>query len=574
MLVRTSSSVVVLALAVAAVAVAQPPSVPAPRAAYSRAGARLTAPSSAAPLEILGAYLRSHGHSEQTVRSTAVLSEARDEATGITHLRLEQRSGTLAVYGVYVKAAVSPRGELISVIENLVAIRAASAVQPQIEAPGALRAALRHLYGDAVVPPGLARREGDTDVFIRTPFFHKEPRVTPVAIPRGDGLLGVAFLVETWSQQRNLLHHTLVGGGSEVLGVETRTANDQYKIFVKDPLATPNQTPVAGGANWLNAGSHTSTNIAGNNAHAYLDADANNAPDSGGTTISDGNFEATAELETAPSTATNRAVSVQNLFYLNNLIHDTLLAAGFTEAEGNFQETNSTGQGAASDSVNAEAQDGSGTDNANFATPVDGSNPRMQMYLWSGFGTHQVVVNTTTYLGQGSSFGPALTPTGLSGPLVLAGGTNNQACSKLPRNSLSNRVAVVDRGNCDFILKVKNIQAAGGRAVIVVNNLAGQPFTMGGSGTTTIPAVMVGLSDGNAIKGLVPATATARLTNPAPLMHDSALDSDIVWHEYGHGLTWRMIGGMSGAMAGAIGEGMGDVLAADESVRTGQVVTL
>ena len=64
-----------------------------------------------------------------------------------------------------------------------------------------------------------------------------------------------------------------------------------------------------------------------------------------------------------------------------------------------------------------------------------------------------------------------------------------------------------------------------------------------------------------AIKAAVGSHGTVRLSNPAPLMRDSALDSDIVWHEYGHGLTWRMIGGMSGAMAGAIGEGMGDVLA-------------
>ena len=42
---------------------------------------------------------------------------------------------------------------------------------------------------------------------------------------------------------------------------------------------------------------------------------------------------------------------------------------------------------------------------------------------------------------------------------------------------------------------------------------------------------------------------------------DGDLDSDIVYHEYGHGLTWRMIGGMTGAFAGAIGEGMGDTLA-------------
>ena len=52
-----------------------------------------------------------------------------------------------------------------------------------------------------------------------------------------------------------------------------------------------------------------------------------------------------------------------------------------------------------------------------------------------------------------------------------------------------------------------------------------------------------------------------RRPDPAPLQLDGDLDSDIVFHEYGHGLTWRMIGGMSGPLAGAIGEGMSDVLA-------------
>ena len=42
---------------------------------------------------------------------------------------------------------------------------------------------------------------------------------------------------------------------------------------------------------------------------------------------------------------------------------------------------------------------------------------------------------------------------------------------------------------------------------------------------------------------------------------DGDLDSDIVYHEYGHGLTWRMIGNMAGALAGAIGEGMSDTVA-------------
>ena len=45
-----------------------------------------------------------------------------------------------------------------------------------------------------------------------------------------------------------------------------------------------------------------------------------------------------------------------------------------------------------------------------------------------------------------------------------------------------------------------------------------------------------------------------------------------MWHEYGHGLTWRMIGRMSGPLSGAIGEGMSDVLAvlANENDRLGE----
>jgi hypothetical protein len=43
-------------------------------------------------------------------------------------------------------------------------------------------------------------------------------------------------------------------------------------------------------------------------------------------------------------------------------------------------------------------------------------------------------------------------------------------------------------------------------------------------------------------------------------MKDGDLDSDVVFHEYGHGLTWRMIGQMSGNVAGGIGEGMSDTL--------------
>ena len=41
------------------------------------------------------------------------------------------------------------------------------------------------------------------------------------------------------------------------------------------------------------------------------------------------------------------------------------------------------------------------------------------------------------------------------------------------------------------------------------------------------------------------------LWNTATPNRDGDLDSDIVYHEYGHGLTWRMIGDMSGVTGAA-----------------------
>ncbi len=73
--------------------------------------------------------------------------------------------------------------------------------------------------------------------------------------------------------------------------------------------------------------------------------------------------------------------AITNLFYWNNIIHDVLYQYGFDEAGGNFQENNYGNGGSGSDYVNAEAQDGSGTCNANFGTPPDGGNPTMQMYV-------------------------------------------------------------------------------------------------------------------------------------------------------------------------------------------------
>jgi hypothetical protein len=126
--------------------------------------------------------------------------------------------------------------------------------------------------------------------------------------------------------------------------------------------------------------------------------------------------------------------------------------------------------------------------------------------------------------------------------------------------ALIGKIAIIDRGTCDFTVKVLNAQRAGASAVIIANNVAGKASAPGGSDIRIrISSAMVSQADGTALKSLAGTSATLWKNPATPLRIDGDLDSDVVFHEYGHGLTWRMIGGMTGKLAGAIGEGASDV---------------
>ncbi|KAI8810499.1 Fungalysin metallopeptidase-domain-containing protein [Cladochytrium replicatum] len=75
--------------------------------------------------------------------------------------------------------------------------------------------------------------------------------------------------------------------------------------------------------------------------------------------------------------------SITNMFFVSNAAHDLFYAYGFTEATGNFQFDNFGKGGKGNDPVVASAQDGSGTNNANFATPPDGTPGRMRMFVFT-----------------------------------------------------------------------------------------------------------------------------------------------------------------------------------------------
>lgn len=394
--------------------------------------------SAGAPLDIIRGYLAEQGVEEATLQSLEVEREHYALRNGRTHFWLRQRVQDIPVHGTYVKASFTEDGALVHIIWLLQAVPSAETLQASLSTKlitptVALQNTLKGLYGLSGLTPALQEIDDDVWRFAPPSGFSDAMEVSKLWIPLSNGALGLGFRVQTWDHQ-NLLRHTLVDATGVLLSLQERTAFDAYLVYPENPdVEDAALVEGPGGGSTLSAGGwlYDSTTV-GNNVDAYLDANNDNSPDGLGRPVSDHQeFTLSVDLKLDPAEAQNPLAAVQNLFYHANYIHDLLYAHGFTESAGNFQNDNFGLDGLDGDNLNAEAQDGGGTNNANFATPEDGQHPRMQMYLWT----------------------------------------------------------------------------------------------------------------------------------PSDPRRDGALDSDIIYHEYGHGLTWRIVGDMSGMLAGALGEGMSDALA-------------
>src|SRR5205085_8628498 len=91
--------------------------------------------------------------------------------------------------------------------------------------------------------------------------------------------------------------------------------------------------------------------------------------------------------------------------------------------------------------------------------------------------------------------------------------TASDGCTTVPAGA-SGDLAIINRGNCTFSQKVANAKAAGAIAVLIVNNVAGDPTAMARTAgfDDNIPAVMIGLNEGAALRASAATTASADAT--------------------------------------------------------------
>jgi extracellular elastinolytic metalloproteinase len=332
----------------------------------------------------------------------------------------------------------------------------------------------------------------------------------------------------------------------------------------------------------------------GNNVYASEDADANNQPGyspNGGTSLV---FDFTYSRNEADP-VNYRDFAINNLFVANNMMHDLSQHYGFDEESGNFQQKNYSGKGIGNDAVSADAQDGSGTNNANFATPPEGSAPRMQMYIWDGVSVKaNLVVNYGAGMKYGvgitdGNWGKKITATPVSGKLVLVkdnvASATNKCCTNLSNGAQVNgNIAAVVRGGCTFVQKVFRAQSYGATAVVLLDTSSTDAvITMATDNTSqaskiTIPVIFVKLSNANELRKLLADTSlnvTFYDSSAFAKKTDSDLDLGVMAHEYTHGISNRLTCGPSNSNglsnAEQMGEGWSDFVGLAFTAKKGDV---
>lgn len=520
------------------------------------------------------------------------VSSASSKAAHTKHLKIRQTKNGISVVDGF--GIITLRNnQVIHVTSNFVPVSEPTN-QVKLSASEAVSGALKHLQ---VANPGIRQLTGKENSFLFSKEgISKEDIPVKLVLGKSNGQLihlwdlsiyplqsehwwslrlnaetGEVVFQNDWIAHCEIEHcpeesHHLAGS-SMLPPPPPPPGLDQYNVY-----ALPNISPAHGNrvlvvnpsdASFSPFGWHDTdgtpgdeyTITRGNNVYAYEDANDDDFPGyspDGGATL-DFNFA----YDSAVGVQGNLDVSITNLFYMNNMLHDIWAHYGFDEESGNFQELNYSGLGFEWDMVMAEAQDGGGTNNANFGTPPDGNSPRMQMYLWTESNVLDLLtINSPAaiagvYPCSTAGFGPQVPTTPITEDVVLViddGTDSTDACGIITNGAaLAGKIALVRRGNCDFATKVFACENFGAVAVIVMNNTGTGTQAMGGNGmTVAIPSIMVSKPAGDQFVDQIASgnTVNATLVNPGDLTAtDSDFDNMIIAHEYGHGISTRLVGG-------------------------------
>ncbi len=396
-------------------------------------GMFLTGPQAGSAKEIAWAYVRNNKATWQLtdtdLADVITTDQYTDDYNGVTHVYFRQRFNGIEVYQANININIARDGSVINIGNDFVANGSAklNAKTPTLLPEQAAMSAAQHLRLNPTKSFDVQQRSETTDrvTLLGDGGIARKPIPAKLMYQQTASGLQLVWNLEIdevgaqnyWSirvdalngafvDQTNYVIHedfhaqaaeaghdlghsdvveqaakpaatNLVGGGAyRVYAFPVESPIHGARTLVSDPansVASPygwHDTNGAAGAEY--------TVTRGNNVSAIEDGSNIGFQPNGGAGLS---FDYPIDLTQGPNAYESGAIT--NLFYISNMMHDVMYRKGFTEASGNFQANNYGRGGSANDAVVAEAQDGGGTNNANFSTPPDGGAGRMQMYLWT-----------------------------------------------------------------------------------------------------------------------------------------------------------------------------------------------
>lgn len=142
-------------------------------------------------------------------------------------------------------------------------------------------------------------------------------------------------------------------------------------------------------------------------------------------------------------------------------------------------------------------------------------------------------------------------------------GNIQDACDPI-QNDITNKIALIDEGNCEISYKIYQAQIKGASAAVICHVSNDYPDTLprGNFGNLiTIPSIGLSKSDCDEIKSNLPSNST--FINRIPQLLNGEMDAGLITHEYGHGVSLRLTGGGAGSCLSnqeQAGEGWSDFL--------------
>jgi hypothetical protein len=400
--------------------------------ASRRPGAALSAPAADAAQAVQRFIAERRdlwGLSDADAATVDVVSVSR---RGLPSVRLIQRVNGVEVFNSDMTVAIDQSNAVLSVSGQLFPGASASptrnAVAGGISDTEAIAKAVSdmcsHAYGAAEFTPAAPPPNAGPYRFYEhhaaaddpRPRFERPVRVKDVLFPVGGDQFVRGYYLELWLKGWPAFAYVIdTVDEPDVLFRRNLTSSVAFRYRVHNtgaPLFRPEDGPAPGsphptgvpdgfqaptieeklveiesllsGDPWL---PDDATETRGNNCLAYADLQAPQGPSASdvfGTVTESFTFGHRYDHTKPASVPTNLQNSIVGMFFHVNWLHDRWYEAGFDEAAGCAQVDNFGRGGAGGDPILAEANDFSGTDNANMSTPAEGSSPRMQMFEFTG----------------------------------------------------------------------------------------------------------------------------------------------------------------------------------------------